>query len=305
MPLYDNIGQFPPPSLKLADSSYEVVEQYEIFSNNTLYVPFPCQETYDCSPYKVLFKAGSYKVELYGAEGGRAYSNRKSRWYDGGKGGCVNALLSFPRTTEAFLFIGGRGIDKNTGKEKGGYNGGGDSIMNRGSGGGATDIRLKMNDYYSRLIVAAGGGAAFTNDAPDGGQINGGNGGGLDGEVVGELTTRGDYPCFGSQTNCIVPAGYRTTNNYDDGTFGEGSNKKYGGGGGGWWGGGSANGYGGAGGSSYYGNLPYRETKTGINNGNGFALITTIVLFKPHTCKHNTNLQVYLIVFISINILLK
>ena len=292
----------PVPKIVIADSEYHIVNSSFVIENGTLFVPFPCEESSSCSPYRIKFKPGLYQVSLYGASGGDIRSTEKGI-YEGGKGGLVKALLSFAKYTEAFLFIGGQGHDKWTENKEGGFNGGGYAVQNRGSGGGATDIRLHRNDYSSRLLVAGAGGGAFLND--DDLCSWGGNGGGLEGEVgeVDHDRAVGDFPCYGTQTTCFVPDGKRTSNRYHDGRFGEGSDEQFGAGGAGWWGGGSANGYGGAGGSSYFGSLPYGETHKGVNKGNGYALIKTLSLFQPNTCKTSNHL--YPLPFIFFLIILK
>ena len=287
------------PLISLVDTSL-LSKRYEIIENNTLLVPYPCQESHISSPYRLIFKAGSYHVELYGAEGGSAYSNKTKTTMKGCKGGYVSALISFQRVTEAFLYIGGHGYDLETGEKTGGYNGGGNTGMYRGSGGGATDIRLFMSSYESRILVAGGGGGGFANNAKNGGYGIGGNGGGIDRELGNNSYQEGSYPCYGSQHSCYTPPDMRTTGLYDNGTFGVGSSKRYGSGGGGWWGRGSANGWGSSGGSSYYGNLHYGETKSGVQEGNGYALIKTIVLFEPKTCitKIKIKMKVFVYIFL-------
>ena len=290
------------PYISLVNTSL-LSKQYEILENNTFLIPYPCEKSNICSPYRLIFRAGSYHVELFGAEGGSAFSNKTQTTMKGGKGGYVSALLSFPRVTEAFLYIGGRGHDYETGEKSGGFNGGGDTWMHRGSGGGATDIRLFMDSYESRILVAGGGGGGFANNVIGDAHGIGGNGGGLDGELGNQSDDESCYPCIGSQNSCYTPTGICSPEFYDNGTFGVGSSKQYGSGGGGWWGGGSANGWGSSGGSSYYGNLPYGETKSGVREGNGYALIKTIVLFESNTCV--TKIKLKLKVFIYILLIYK
>ena len=193
--------------------------------NNSLYIPYPCESYHTCSPFAINFPAGTYIVHLYGASGGDA--NFDNTIVLGGKGGYVTALLSFSKATKAFLYIGGRGTDRSGSTTKGGYNKGGHGIMNRGSGGGATDIRLTKDDLYSRIIVAGAGGGAFSNPDYYNVHQNGGDGGGLKGMPGGYSSDVG--PCVGSQDGCVD--GLIS----DPGSFGAGSKSAFGSGGAGWW----------------------------------------------------------------------
>ena len=266
------------PKLILSDPTYEVANKSFEGENGSLIIPYPCSFSYDCSPYLIDFKAGTYIIDLYGASGGHAQvSSIQSE--SGGKGGHVSALITFPQRQKLYLYIGGKGQNKWDSPKKGGFNGGGNSNDNRGTGGGATDLRTAKDDFYQRTLVAGGGGGAFSN--PDTGRhAPGGNGGGLEGEPGG-VADQGFFPCFGTQSECKV--NQTRGNLFDDGDFGKGSAADFGGGGGGWYGGGSANACGSSGGSSYYGNLPFGYSETGVHNGNGYAVINTIFLFQSET----------------------
>ena len=168
---------------------------------NTYIFKFPCSNQSDCTPYKLLFSPGYYRIELWGAYGGdgRYVNVPDIRKGSGGKGAYVSGKLAISGTQELFLFIGGRGEDQTDiyhNRTLGGYNGGGNGGLDlnddsypesSAGGGGATDLRLLCEQTFlgwkSRIIVAAGGGGAtstnVTNNkhkhykAGDGGTING------------------------------------------------------------------------------------------------------------------------------------
>ena len=158
---------------------------------------------------------GSYKVELWGAQGGSMTgtgyrsdgSSRGELTYTGGKGAYTNGAINFIKGTNIYLYIGGKGPDNIslnscTGGDTGGYNGGGTLLSGQckfGSpGGGATDIRVangvwnNFNSLKSRIMVAAGGGGAnFRNQGY--GEGNGGDGGTLNGIDGEESLMDGSY----------------------------------------------------------------------------------------------------------------
>ena len=138
---------------------------------------------------------GTYKVELWGAQGGN-YSTT----YTGGKGAYSFGNISLEKGTILYVYVGGKGKTtySNYKKASGGWNGGGFGVWASDtdvgqSGGGATDIRLvstssknlwnEFESLKSRIMVAAGGGGAYY-WGPDrtaesggyGGTIFGGNG---------------------------------------------------------------------------------------------------------------------------------
>ena len=143
---------------------------------------------YEFTGYEQMFvtpKAGTYKVELWGSEGG-AYSG-----FEGGKGAYVSGTIDLTRNDRFYVLVGnktayttGSCYSTNTNNTFNGSKFGGCGI-----GGGATDLRiLKGNIWYdthalaSRIIVAAGGGASINYyDSTTGEKGYGGAAGGLRG----------------------------------------------------------------------------------------------------------------------------
>lgn len=146
----------------------------KIVAGDILNVPYSGREI------SINLPKGKYKLECWGAQGGKSEAHSK----DGGNGGYSKGELTV-RTSglEIFIYVGGRG---NTGSYSvyGGWNGGGGvtsqynsggSGNHLGTGGGATDIctvrsNVTPDNYYryvrtaesysSRIIVAGGGGGA-------------------------------------------------------------------------------------------------------------------------------------------------
>ena len=219
--------------------------------------------------------SGTYKVELWGAQGGG-----NDNGSIGGLGGYVSGNINVNQNEMMFFYIGGVGningsnglkLSNNFINEKfpnavGGYNGGGDSgnqSIYNGSGGGASDVRLingKYNDFNSlksRIIVAAGGGGSSYYTPSNYGQ--GGIGGGLiggNGSTIKDPETRysggGTQNAIGHYYDESQAAGFgfggSAINNatpIELVVAGGGGGGYYGGAGGGDWG------AGGAGGSSF------------------------------------------------------
>ena len=188
----------------------------------------------------VTLPAGTYKLEVCGAEGGTALNN-----YGGYGGYSVGTLTLTDESTVLYIQVGG--CPTSVGDDRvvvpGGYNGGGngynryyDDIFTYGQGGGGgTDIRIGQDSLYARVIVAGGGGGSASN----GNERATKYGGGLDGGSEKSTCQAHQTPTTGSF-------------NFNFGTFGQGgaadtigSNYKYGsgGGGGGWYGGAASNEY--------------------------------------------------------------
>lgn len=188
----------------------------------------------------VTLPVGTYRLEVWGAEGGTAINN-----YGGYGGYSVGTLTLTDESTVLYIQVGG--YPAPVGDDRvvvpGGYNGGGngynryynDTATYGQGGGGGTDIRIGQDSLYARVIVAGGGGGSASN----GNERAKKYGGGLDGGCEASDYQAHQTPSTGST-------------NVNFGTFGqggaattEGGNYKYGsgGGGGGWYGGAASNRY--------------------------------------------------------------
>ena len=212
---------------------------------------FSCTEDYQ---EFVAPEYGNYKIELWGAAGGKnldnnSYTNSGVRL--GGKGAYTSGVITLNKNEKIYVYVGCKGRDaKKATIVAGGYNGGGRGDHDHsddeasGAGGGATDVRLVKGDNWddftslkSRIMIAGGGGGASY-------ELRGGNAGTLSGEDT--LYSKG-----GTQTT-----GYKFGIG-QDGVY-VNSNVDVAGGGGGYFGGfakssGASNSYktAGAGGSSF------------------------------------------------------
>jgi hypothetical protein len=210
---------------------------------------------YTGSYQKVTLYEGVYKLECWGAQGGKGGSS--GSYISGGKGGYSVGTVTLDSSNTVYVYVGGQGSSSmSTGG--GGFNGGGGhgstvtSDYLAGGGGGASDIRIGTNSYAYRVIVAGGGGGSGVNSGGAGGGTSGTNG------VSSSYQDR--CGSGGTQTAGGAMATSNTTN-VTSGSFGQGGtggngNAGGGGGGGGWYGGGGAgygsNASGGAGGGSGY-----------------------------------------------------
>ena len=123
---------------------------------------------YTGSAQSITLQPGKYKLEVWGAQGGRGSTSGSN--YFGGNGGYSVGSIGFEETTTLFVAVGGKGGDCNGAYVgSGGYNGGGTSDSTgygygSGGGGGGTDIRIGEDSLYARVIVAGGGGGGGTYD---------------------------------------------------------------------------------------------------------------------------------------------
>src|SRR5690606_30150567 len=135
--------------------------------------------SYTGSVQTVTLPAGSYEIEVWGANGGDAKGGV------GGKGGYSTGILNVTSPTTYYIYVGGKGTTASA-AATGGWNGGGSFLgtfscgYDGRTGGGGTDIRTPQNTTYADRIIVSGGGAgaggysSYTGD--------GGNGGGANGE---------------------------------------------------------------------------------------------------------------------------
>ena len=201
--------------------------------------------------------AGYYKLEVWGAQGGRGNSESI-----GGYGGYAYGFVQLSADTILYVNVGGSGSVSASSSDltNGGYNGGGGARYGAGTGGGATHIAyehgiLSQVSSSNLLIVAGGGGGGGAFGSTSGGSAGGG---------IGNRGT--------NYSSAYAGAGYGGTQTSGGtlgagniagtvGTYGQGGNGGYensytqgsGAGGGGYYGGagGSARNGGGGGGSGY------------------------------------------------------
>lgn len=191
---------------------------------------------YTGSVQSVTLKAGSYQLECWGAQGGY----RSSSSY-GGKGGYSIGTLVLTSTTTLYIYVGGSGNSVKSATNSiypGGFNGGGRRYKYKG-GGGATDIRIKKDSLYARVIVAGGGGSdgASSKTGMYGGGTTGGSStenygsGGYGGTQTGNTwSTSTQATSATSKSNCYAGFGFGGNGCYYSAGYA-------GAGGGGWYGG--------------------------------------------------------------------
>lgn len=208
-------------------------EEFAFVNTNSLGEPIePKAQKY------IVPQTGLYKIQLWGAEGGKSYCDATLCAKDPGKGGYAEGLINLIAGDVLYFYIGEKGSDGiMNSKTPRSFNGGGLGTSDEdtsvtgyeaaGAGGGATDVRLvrgAWNDFdslVSRIMVAGGGGGQSWRSR------NGGAGGGLKG---------GDSS---SALGATQTTGYQ----FGVGKDGEGKGASDGvaGGGGGYWGGTSGN----------------------------------------------------------------
>ena len=212
---------------------------------------------------------GTYKLEVYGAQGGNTAVYANSYSGKGGAGGYAKGNVTLNKGAVLYVVVGGQGSATPTsgagGGTNGGYNGGGgvsnwngDSSFVAG-GGGCTHISTVngvLSTTKSALIIAGGGGGGHIQLDTFWEPHNGGTGG-------------------GSATG--VNAGSSTGYAWGASSNGVGGNSYQGGGGGCGWPGGAGAAYGaGGGGAGYIGGVTGGSMSNGQRSGNGYAKITRV-----------------------------
>ena len=240
---------------------------------------------------------GSYKIEVWGAEGG---DGTNTTYCYGGKGGYAYGNKTLSAGDILYISVGQLGISNNDNScsgYAGGFNGGGDGGTSTAGcpsqyagpgGGGASDVRSGGTALGNRIIVGSGGGGGGGGTGSQ--NMYGGNGGGSTGSDgrnyygVGSSNGGGDG---GSQSAGGAGGVDNHSTNYSglagsSGNGGDGDTGTYGGGGGGgggYYGGGGGCSHhegGGGGGSSYIGGVDDGSTSSGSREGHGKITITKL-----------------------------
>ena len=287
--------------------------------------------------YSIEFSRGSYLIELVGASGGFTKHGKVN--YPG-KGGYVRGILDVTHPMLLYLYVGGMGENTtgNVGDHdgvEGGYNGGahGSDDTAKGScptagGGGATDLRITnagddpQNSLKQRIMVAGGGGSPGCWKTAG----KGGDGGGIEGKP-GDPTENNIPGGDGGKQNdsmLFFGIGEKGADGINDGEGAGSGGGGYFGGKGGKSGKNAESGGGGGGGSSFisgmdgciainengslkgdsvhYSGIQFREpsTLTGVNYGNGYAIITYLKWCKVQTNIIKYNFHSYFLLFLVI-----
>jgi hypothetical protein len=222
----------------------------------------------------------SVNIKVWGAQGGSSFYNTNGNFIDGGLGGYAEGDLAVTGGQTLYVAVGRKGSPNTT--PSAGWNGGAcaGNISTSGYGGGGgdgSDVRVGGQTFSDRVIVAGGGGGAWTNTSfPVG---SGGVGGGTTGgnwaasQANGGTQTAGGV-IGGGSWNFNGGFGYGGTYSSTPWPSGCGNG---GGGGGGWYGGSAASGCcagPGAGGSGYIGGVTNGSMQSGVRAGNGLIIIS-------------------------------
>lgn len=175
----------------------------------------PTTYNYTGDIQSVKLSSGTYKLEVWGAEGGSGYNSSK-----GGKGGYSVGTVTFTKETTIYIGVGGAGLPTSGSSFstlQGGYNGGGTGNGNSGawggSGGGATHIATasgtlsSLSSNKSSVLIVAGGGGGGGHDTAGG--AGGGTSGikGTSGADIGTQTTGYSFGQGQSSTGHDMGAG--------------------------------------------------------------------------------------------------
>ena len=141
-----------------------------------------------CTQYNVT-STGSYRIELWGADGGSANNSM----VQGGHGAYTAGTIALNSGDILFFCVGKKGLGSSCTDSNCGYNGGGTGNGTSSGGGGATDVRISSNVVSNRIMIAAGGGGASYLDAESLGI--GGNAGGIEGSTGFQGATTSNSSC--------------------------------------------------------------------------------------------------------------
>ena len=154
----------------------------------------------------IVLPKGTYKLEVWGAQGGNM-SQSSTFLTASGHGGYSYGTITLSDETVFYLYTGGQGgmsTSSSNVKVEGGFNGGGfashEGTGEPGNGGGgASDIRIAQDSLYARVIVAGGGGGSGEDDEIGGygGGTTGGAGNGNTSITQASQTAAGQYASFG------------------------------------------------------------------------------------------------------------
>lgn len=235
----------------------------------------PLTFEYTGSVQSVTLEPGDYKLEVWGAEGGK---NTSQNYTIPGKGGYSVGTLPLKSRTKLYIHVG-----QSPTNGIGGWNGGGSTNESYAGGGGATDISLygsdgssdwnNSNHLFSRIIVAGGGGGSGNTSFP---QNNAGCGGGVNGQNAGGCSNSGGTQKRAGMSNLSTGQEF--------GIGGKQTNCCSGGGGGGWYGGASSDvnngcGRGSGGGSGYvYSSSTASNYPSGCRLNSSFYLINATTI---------------------------
>lgn len=214
----------------------------------------------------ITLPKGTYKLEVWGAQGLYTINSPTNTWTYG-RGGYAAGTLALNKERTFYIYVGGRPYYSGPNSTAysagtsssyyGGWNGGGarysgDSYGDNGPGGGATDISITGGDvtfdstkqqylrdnssYLGRIIVAGGGGGGRSGQSYCAGGYHPANGNSSNyaGGMTSSPTSSGSY-----------------SGGFGYGATGRSNGDDYGGGGGGWYGGPSKGDSYGGGGSSF------------------------------------------------------
>ena len=269
--------------------------------DNTCEINYPCSDSFTCHAYELTLNKGFYFIEVFGAEGG-GYSTP-------GKGGGIKGFILLRMPRKYYAFIGAKGVNENNNYTQSTFGGGGsaygyDSHQFGGSGGGASDLRTKIDDLNSRIIVAGGGGGGGKNTYSD--YLNDSPGGDGSGDNGRDSTSQKGTPGSGALTDGPGEKGNK-------GTFGFGGNATQqinhdgSGGGGGYYGGNAAIQFssGGGGGSGYINKKLFSkyESLTGVREGHGMIRITQLLL-KQAVCTRCVNVRNHYFVSVIVSLMI-
>ena len=233
---------------------------------------------YSGSVKSITLPKGTYKLEVWGAQGGYRTASY------GGKGGYSVGTLTLDADTPVFLYAGGSGT---TGGKAGGFNGGGLQYTYPGGGGGS-DIRIRQDSLYARVIVAGGGGG----QGRSGSSYAGGAGGGTAGQTYqgggyGTNNGPGNTTYSGSSSSTTASSQSTTVSGSSTaiyGGFGFGGNGQY-----------RSKGYGGAGGGGWYGGSGTYPDSSGDDDkagagGSGYVYTSSTASQYPSGCLLDSSL---------------
>ena len=229
--------------------------------------------------YKTItLKKGTYKLEVWGAEGGYRSSTSYS-----GKGGYSYGTITLPADATLYLYAGGAGGQQSSNSYAvvaGGFNGGGYRQGYRGGGGGS-DIRINSTSLYARVIVAGGGGSDGASSKT--GMYGGGTSGGASTQSFGSYGYGGSQTGFTTSLSALgSQPTTNSTSNYPGGFGFGGFGVSY------------SSGYGGAGGGGWYGGCGVHPDGSGDDDrggggGSGYVYTSSTASSYPSGCLLNSS----------------
>ena len=178
-----------------------------IEKTSSITLKYPCNNVFNCTPYKLVLKPSIYRFECWGSIGSQWETSSKP-----GKGAYTRGTIFISKKTEMYAYIGALGYFNSMKGAK--------QAIKGLPGGGSTDVRLEKSENWwdlqslkTRIMVAAGGGGAEWSASI------GGNGGELIGNSSISAKSNPGTECYSKVCEGATQTSGKDCDSYQYGDF--------------------------------------------------------------------------------------